>query len=461
MKHEATEKFIISQSLVNNHLPPKVSLENYLSKFKEIADIKFGFFDAAVPDYSTFFPELTVEDLKPVDEDFYYPTVRALSRVIVNKWGPIDFSERPEVLKKSIPMLLRQTVYANHEVMVGNELGSIIEAEWQDQYTQGSVKIPAGINTRLKIDAKSNPRLVRGMMMDPPSIHSFSVGVTFEWEQSHPKMDVNEFWNKLGTYDADGKLIRRVVSNIKAYHEISAVPHGADPYAQIITEKGLNNPNYAQGQESYRKSTFSFSREDFVKLGHFISYENFEEISVDGTPDNTKPPEQLNTDNKMEELEKFFTALSKVPELGIKADMTAEQAETSLVAIAAKVKQSEELSGVQVKYNALVEDLRAKVTSVYNLAKGDKADAAMLKVIAETKDETSLKAFLAQFEKDAEENFKGTCKSCGSHDVTREFSVDEEEEKEDKNQKTQLSLEETIEKMRKSSAVGVEKLHRE
>lgn len=76
--------------------------------------------------------------------------------------------------------------------------------------------------------------------MDPPSIHSNSVSVRFIWDKSHPNLDEDEFWNKLGTYDEKGNLICRVVKEIVSYYETSLVSHGADPFAQKIDEMGIS-----------------------------------------------------------------------------------------------------------------------------------------------------------------------------------------------------------------------------
>src|SRR5210317_758975 len=100
-------------------------------------------------------------------------------------------------------------------------------------------------------------------MMDPPSVHSVSVTVTFEWKPSHKFEDENEFYGKLGTYDDKGELVRRVVTKIHAYHEISFVAHGADPYAQKIVDGKIANPEYAATQ-------YKFTASEFRSMPHFM-----------------------------------------------------------------------------------------------------------------------------------------------------------------------------------------------
>ena len=93
--------------------------------------------------------------------------------------------------------------------------------------------------------------------MDPPSIHSNSVTVQFKWDKSHPNMEDNEFYQKLGTYDSKGVMVRRIVTEVVRYLETSLVSHGADAFAQKIGDDGkIINPNFAKrtwaSYEEYR-----------------------------------------------------------------------------------------------------------------------------------------------------------------------------------------------------------------
>src|SRR5690606_30627173 len=170
----------------------------------------------------------------------------ALPISVHKRHNPIDFGKNIEVLQKSMSLLVGQTVNADHETMIGNALGAVRDVQWQESYVSAGKKVPAGFNAELRIDGKSNPRIARAINSDPPSIHSTSVTVEFEWEQSHPKLPAHEFWSKLGTLDEKGQLIRRIVTGIRRYHEISLVSHGADPYAQLIKKDGkIHNPKFA------------------------------------------------------------------------------------------------------------------------------------------------------------------------------------------------------------------------
>ena len=73
----------------------------------------------------------------------------------------------------------------------------------------------------MAVDAKTNPKVARGVLMG--SIFSNSVTVEFEWKMSHPFENEYEFLDKIGQYGADGKMIRRVVTKILNYHKSSLI----------------------------------------------------------------------------------------------------------------------------------------------------------------------------------------------------------------------------------------------
>lgn len=244
-------RLCFGKTLLIGNKPPIVSLQ----KFQEATAVKhnqdieaFGLFESSSPNYTTYYPDATPEDLVPKDGDFINPIFRALSEVIVHKnFNPIDFSKN-NVLKPSMKLLKGQSINADHETMIGNAMGAVCEVAWQEEYktTDAGIVIPSGINAELKIDGKSNPRIARGIMMDPPSINSVSVTVEFAWEKSHPKMPDNEFFPVLGKFDEKGNMYKRDVIKIRRYHEISLVSHGADPFAMLVNDKGeIVNPKYA------------------------------------------------------------------------------------------------------------------------------------------------------------------------------------------------------------------------
>jgi hypothetical protein len=94
----------------------------------------------------------------------------------------------------------------------------------------------AGINAEYKIDALMSPRIARGLLMDPPAIHSTSMTVLFEFEFSHPDLvEQGRFWQLLGD-EVEGEIVRLIVTKVQEYWEASLVFQGADRLAKQIDD---------------------------------------------------------------------------------------------------------------------------------------------------------------------------------------------------------------------------------
>ena len=448
-------KLSSGHSIILGHKPTAISAKQLSDKLvsdnHDTIIESFGLWEVATPNYATYYPDVKPEDLNPTDAEFINPVFRMLSEVVVGKnYRPIDFSKKG-VLRKSMQMLLGQTINIDHEIAVGNAIGAVSEVYWQPGYkTQSGVEVPAGINAVLKIDGKSNPRIARGIMMDPPSIHSNSVTVRFKWEPSHTFEDMGRFWDLLGTYDDKGEMHRLVVTEILNYSETSIVSHGADPYAQKVKENGeIENPEYASRQ--------SFSKDNFYKGNIEYDFKVDLNLSAD---DNSIPPNSnnkeeinLNDKNHMKKLiesltlafgfqadelteenitsklqEKFDAKVDNTEALnlikGEKADLEAEN--TTLKADLAKAEKNKEA------FETMLSEKRTEAERLYKLAKGEDADETLIKLISTGNLETT-NAFLKQYEKEAEEKFSATCNSCGSTDVKRASAVIEDASNTDKN----------------------------
>lgn len=435
-------------TLIMGHKPPKINVEALSAQLDTGSNTRidrFGLFEIASPNYSTYYPDVTAEDLKPQEADFIMPVFRLLSETIVSKGAPIDFSKK-NVLKDSMKMLLGQTINIDHEVAVGNAIGAVSEVFWQNSYkdTEGRA-IPAGINGVLKIDGKSNPRIARGIMMDPPSIHSNSVTVRFQWEPSHKYEQANEFYDKLGTYEKDGELVRLIVTAIKSYHETSLVSHGADVFAQKVGENGkIVNPGYAN-------TVYNFSADKPIVSAAWVDYKT-EILTLSG--DTTILGDNINTssnhkENKMEELIKEMTSLLGLKEGDITEDNFLEQVKTKLeedtsgekeaawetekaqleTTVADKETEITNLTTQLEGYKAdssivdsVTEDTRKEAVRLFKLCKGTEADENILKLIAGADLATSA-SFVKQYQKEADEKFAQTCNGCGSTDISRSTAL--------------------------------------
>ena len=457
-----------NHNLIRGHVVPKIGLDTYYTEMVDKTipqDLdSYGLFDVSTPNFNTYFPDVVQKDLNPVEDDLVYPLFRALSAGIVNKKTfPTDFS-KPGVLKKSMSMLQGQSVYANHDANVGNELGVIYEVSYQNKSKSRNGKdIPAGINVRLQIDGKSNPKVARGLNMRPPSIHSASVTVAFAWEPSHKDLELREFWDKLGQYDDKGELIRRVVTEIKYYNEISFVTHGADPFAKQIIDGDLALVDHAD-----TISSLSYKGEKAPQV-YVIDYKtDVEELSLAATTpanSNNNPNKDSNQATMKEILLKLAQQLNITLAEGVepteqtildafKALETSKQTtEGKLVSLQKEV--DETLKPALVAEKAKVVDLEAKLNGtvklaegenleemrkqakfgndtlaaqrnqaleVYKKLKGDKADSTIISLIT-SGDSTIVKAHLTQYQEELEAKFPGTCNACGSHNVSRMSAI--------------------------------------
>lgn len=460
-----TLKLCFDNNLIMGYAPDKLGLDKIAQKLEKDPIImgagnleSFGLFDSNTANYNTYYPDVTAEDLTPKDEDYIQPVFRALSEVIVHKeYNPVDFGMNG-VLKKSLGLLNGATVNVDHEMSIGNAVGAVKEVFWQNSYkTDKGILIPAGINSKLKIDGKSNPKLARNIMMDPPAVHSTSVTVQFLWDKSHSNLTENEFWSKLGSFDKDGKMIRRIASDIKRYHEISLVSHGADPYAQLIKDAQIVNPtwgnisyNSVTGPQKQKQNYFFFDyKTDIVKN------------TIPAETNNNNPTHtQTDTMNKT-----FLLALAAV--MGIKLLNLEEPdaADEQLIqdSVAAAVNNANTLSQGLATANTELERLRA-IETLYNAEKTTFADAVSLKAfqdkqtialrdklkstykllqggtvkegdaiaaLIETASFETLSALNSQYTIQLEEKFPMACKKCGSKEVNRASVAKPEGEEED------------------------------
>lgn len=426
----SVERFIYENAIVQNNAP-KFITEHYSKgqDFQYSSDEigRFGLFETSSPNYQNFYPDIKPEDLKPQEGDYIYPTYRALSEVIVRPQRPIDFSQNG-VLKKAMNLLVGQAVYPNHEMIAGDELGVVMGVNWSLEKKVkckdgSSLTVPAGINAILKIDGKSNPRIARSINMNPPAMHSVSVTVEFEWEKSHKDMPDEQFYDQLGQYDAKGELVRRVVTKVNRFHEISLVPHGADPFAKKLDENGnIVLPDYAKATYKFQDS---FSEEESYLSSGFISPKSYSAIdSFNSTPhdynnaNNVKP-------NKTEIMPEFLETLAK--ELGCQKD--SEEFSTKAEAYLSELKEkaalvetleSEKktlkselestkvtLSAKESELNNYLENLKSEVLKFANIVNNNNTPEATKEMISNADVKTS-QTLLAQFQELAKEKLKSS-----------------------------------------------------
>lgn len=462
---EHLDSMVIGQghTIMAGYIPEAVGAqtfsENYYKWKNPTPDTlaQFGFWGGDI-DYNTYYPNLDKSELTPKDEEFIEPMFRLLSETIVSKnWNPTDFGQNG-VLKASMKMLLGQTVNCDHETNIGNAIGAVSQVMWQESYKDGSFTIPAGINGILKIDGKANPRIARGILMEPPSIHSNSVTVQFKWDKSHPQIEDNEFYQKLGTYDSKGVMVRRIVTEIVRYLETSLVSHGADSFAQKIGSDGkIINPTFAKRTWA----SYEEYRDDKSKQYFFTDYKSDltsyqEKNDTQGSfNDNDANDNHSNKNNMNEELLKFLeslfgdnmltleegkemnqenviaciqTLVSSRNELQTSVDnLTTEKTSLTeqITNLNAEVANLKEMATVGKNHIA---SLRENAVETYKKLMGDKVDETIVTMLnAETTGITTLISLTKDYQARLEEKFPLTCAKCGSKDVNRASSVSEDD----------------------------------
>lgn len=463
---EHLDSMVIGQghTIMAGYIPEAVGAqtfsENYYKWKNPTPDsiAQFGFWGGDI-DYNTYYPNLDKSELTPKDEEFIEPMFRLLSETIVSKnWNPTDFSQNG-VLKASMKMLLGQTVNCDHETNIGNAIGAVSQVMWQEAYKDGSFTIPGGINGILKIDGKANPRIARGILMEPPSIHSNSVTVQFKWDKSHPSMEDSEFYQKLGTYDSKGEMVRRIVTEVVRYMETSLVSHGADSFAQKIGSDGkIINPTFAKRTWS----SYEEYRDDKSKQYFFTDYKSDfssfqEKDDTQGSfNDNQEGDEKSKTNNKEnmnKELQEFLESLfgKDMLTLGEGQEMSQEAA-VSLIQnlVSSRNELQTSVDNLTTEKNSLTEQvtnlnaqvanltematvgknhiasLRENAVGTYKKLMGENADETIVTMLnAETTGITTLISLTKDYQARLEEKFPLTCAKCGSKDVNRASSVSE------------------------------------
>ena len=297
--------------------------------------------------------------------------------------------------------------------------------------------------------------------MDPPSIHSNSVTVQFTWDKSHPELSDNDFWDKIGTYDSKGNMIRRVVTNIVRYLETSLVSHGADSYAQKIGDDGkIINPGFANRtwnsySEYQKESPKVYYFQDLKELGKQDENINDTLRLVNKDPKINEPKNNFNMNPELKEfLEKLFgdnmlqlsegqepsielalqlvkTSVSDLTSL--KDQITSKDTEIANLkaSIASKDTEIANLNEMATVGKNHIASLRESTVATYKKLAGEHVDETIVTMInAETTGLQTLMSLKKDYEARLEEKFPLHCAKCGSHDINRASSQSEGKEPE-------------------------------
>lgn len=427
-----------------------------------------------------FYPNMQNSDIVPKEEDFIRVPFRLLSATIVGggTWKATDFSNTA-VLKKSVKMLEGKPMFKDHETDIDNWIGYVEGSKWTEakKDSKTNLTVPAGIDGIVVVDSKIDPKVARGLLLG--TIFSNSVTVEFNWEMSHEFENEYDFNRNIGTLGKDGKMIRRVVTQINNYHESSLVWLGADPFAKMIEQDGTLRHIDTTGIVEYDKVDSGikdmyekekkfkvgceFSKE-LVSLTQRIDFkqkdkqENLEKmdkiklaiIAAFGLAKDV----QLTEDDIVSYICKMtsteadsykglskkagaFDKLSKVTlqsdadkfeTVEMSADEVQEVSDKAVAKFGGKdvvLVTSEHLSGLNTRIANLdklakigettIKNKKEEVVRLYKIAVGDKVDNNVVTMFENAEPE-ALDGLLAQYTKGATAKFTATCKSCNGTD---------------------------------------------
>lgn len=434
-------------------------------------------------DNNKFFNDIeSAEDLVPKESDFVRVPYRLISATVVGAgtYKATDFSNA-KLLKSSMRYLEDKPIFYDHEQDIQNWVGKVEKVSWSKETEQDGMVIPAGINGVLAIDAKTNPKLARGALLG--TVGSNSVTVVFEWEQSHPDMEEGEFYNKLGNKGSDGNIVARKVTKIYDYYETSLCWLGADPYAKRYDEDGnlvhVDRTSTAEEQYTNAKDHGYYSTKHSFKKGVQDGIRNtiissFKKIKNDngmdkellkfissslGLPEGTeltKSHLESVVFVKEEVLKEHQSLQKRVAELAKASDE--EKAKNllsfldsykfvekdvdveALQADAKTVKELKDLAEFEGEGNLLehfkevvsqasagkeaIEAKREETVRLYKIQVENKTDDSVLSMIAKASNQ-ELDGMLKMYTKGATSSFSGTCKKCGSTEITFRSSVED------------------------------------
>lgn len=337
----------------------------------------FGLWGGTSNNLNTYYPGLNVnEDVVPKDEDFIRVPFRMLSATIVagGTWRSTNFA-KGNVLKKSRQKLVGKPVYIDHDTdTVSNVVGVIESVKYTEAFVDSKgTAVPGGIDGIIKIDAKSNPKIARAVLSNPPLIGSVSVTVLYDWQPSHTMDNADDFERNIGKM-IDDKMVTRVATDIKDYYEISLVWLGADPYAKILKDGEPQHIDTSSAfPDSFAKEYYENEKKYHAELSlkaekniYLLNNKSGKPSDPEGnSPDNTDKNDR--TMNLKALLEKL--GVSKVEELSLDGVVITEKEsydalQTKADSVEALTTEKETLQGQVDTLTTEKEDLQGQVDTL-------------------------------------------------------------------------------------------------
>lgn len=406
-------------------------------------------------------------------EDFIPFYFRHLSSTIVGgySWKATEFSDA--VLKKAAALLSKKPVYVNHEMEVGNIVGVNGDIKFVPAQKVNGEVIPGGLEGAIWIDAKLHTDLCRKLTAFPvPHIQSVSVTVSYNWEPSHVFKDRSgdvdewEFEYQIGTM-VDGKMVRRVVTEIIDFYETSLVYLGADPFAKILDAEGkpinveksavvgAKEFNKDPLSEIYKKANVMYIKDDGIESKNVLHLKSQMKEGFSKTG-KSEPNQKSINDQKMEKFVKAiaeklgksaedltpemlegFSIVKKEELVAFKSEKEArEKAEGELLAAKGTIEKFEaickteeleafgkEVAPAEVRAlsklgSEVLISKRSEVVRLYKLSVGEGKEEQAVVDTLQKAEGAALDGFLKQYGSSTMEQFGGKCSECGSEKVT-------------------------------------------
>ncbi len=363
-------------------------------------------------DFNNFNPDVKPSDIAPTEEDFIRVPFRLLSATTVAAGTFRATSFPASVLRAGLNKFINIPIFPNHDQEVGNELG-IIESvkfvnskttkEDLDKKRPGGLKIPAGVEGILKIDAKANPKTARSILNG--FITSLSVTVDFEWEPSHKLVEnqtMRDWEWTIGQMGSDGKMITRKATKIRDVYEASLVWLGADPFAKAVDESGelvnidttnaveFDSLSFAGNTESSYNKVADLEKRNYLSSGNLNAIYSYRRELGTGLRELDYEPDKNKLAMKEDVLALLLTLFSVDKEENLTKEMiegfqlikgeeltTLKGKETELAT--AKT----ELIAEKGKVTSKTEELNTANNKIAELKKED-GDATILKAIRDT-----------------------------------------------------------------------------
>ncbi len=387
------------------------------------------------------------DQVQPKDSDYIYPLFRALDAGLIEDYW-IDFS-KPGVLKKSMPLLLNQSIFLDHgkqtswwggrSVQANDWVGVVNQVFWDEKGEQAG-GIP-GINNELKIDWTQDIKLGRGLLMRPPAIKAVSVSPFFSWDPSHDELwNTETFWRNLGQKIEggiktpavpEGDVVRLVVGEVVDYLEESFVVKGANA--------GSNRQIDPDGGDEELSALRARLGEALQERGIVLSSATLEELQLAAKP--TAESTELDSrpeagdNNQLGENMKIKLTAAQKKALGFENEQGDEfEADVVLAAMLTQTAALEQRATAAEATVALqqpfIEAERAEVVRLATLVEGVTGtdNAVTLPTVFADSIKNATPAQLADwkttYQQRVDAKFAPKCQKCGSTEVSRRSSVE-------------------------------------